>query len=202
MPGPKPPYVVPWKGETVLSPTVQISRFGVEYARPALDSACRDRDQILWAVCGGEPDGGPAYARELHPERQQEAMDGLLCAGCVGEPTRDSSGMLWVLPLLDFAGNTVWEGVRTVIPPLCQGCADHAKAFCPRLREGYVELRVGEAEPVGVMGTLHPRPGQQGRPDHDALVLYDSPDMPFTIARQSVRELRRTTVVAVVPAPS
>ncbi|MFI9772902.1 hypothetical protein ACIHJG_39630 [Streptomyces sp. NPDC052415] len=31
---------------------------------------------------------------------------------------------------------------------------------------------------------------------HDAFFVYDSPDMPFFIAHQAVRDRRRTTVVA------
>ncbi|MGP4089640.1 hypothetical protein [Streptomyces sp. KR55] len=56
-------------------------------------------------------------------------------------------------------------------------------------------LRVKEAEQIGVRGTLYPRPGDPGAPIDDALVLYDSPDLPFIVARQIVRELRRCTVV-------
>ena len=108
---------------------------------------------------------------------------------------RDEHGMLWVLPLLDAAVDTHWEGVHSAIPPLCAACAETAPRLCPRLREGHVQLRVREAEPIGVRGTLHPRPGGQDAPDPDALVLYDSPNLPFVVARQAVRELRRTTVV-------
>lgn len=68
--------------------------------------------------------------------------------------------------------------------------------LCPRLRKGHVRLRVREADLIGVRGTLHPRPGALGPPDSDALVRHDSPETPFVIARQAVRELRRTTVVA------
>ncbi|MFD7409333.1 hypothetical protein ACFV7R_43425 [Streptomyces sp. NPDC059866] len=56
-------------------------------------------------------------------------------------------------------------------------------------------LQVKEAEQIGVRGTLFPRPRETGAPVHDALVRYDSPDLPFIVARQVVRELRRCTVV-------
>ncbi|MFF5020246.1 hypothetical protein [Streptomyces sp. NPDC001165] len=78
---------------------------------------------------------------------------------------------------------------------MCEVRAERAPRLCPRLREGHVKLRVREAEPIGVRGTLYPRPGEHGEPDTDALVLYDSPDLPFVVAHQAVRELRRTTVV-------
>ncbi|MEW1700346.1 hypothetical protein [Streptomyces sp. NPDC091278] len=196
-----PPYVVPWAGETLLTPDLVTSQDGVAYADP-LHDATRRVDGVLWAVCGGDASsGGPEYASELHPERQREMMDGLLCAGCTREPERDARGALWLLPLLDLATDTVWETVRTVIPPLCSECADRTRQSCPRVREGHAELRVLEAEAVGVIGTLHPRPGQHSAPDPDRFVPYDSPDIAFTVARQVVRELRRITVVSVVQPP-
>ncbi|MEU7322695.1 hypothetical protein ABZ682_19385 [Streptomyces griseoviridis] len=70
----------------------------------------------------------------------------------------------------------------------------------PGLREGHVKLRVLEAEQIGVLGTLYPSPGTPGEPQADVLVLYDSPNLPFVLARQAVRELCRTTVVAFAPA--
>ncbi|MEU9480736.1 hypothetical protein [Streptomyces sp. NPDC048191] len=104
--------------------------------------------------------------------------------------------MLWLLPLPDddMPGNG-WEGLRTAVPPVCTVDADRAPKLCPRLRDGHVLLRVKEAELIGVRGTLHPRPGEPGLPTEDALVLFDSPDLPFVVARQVVRELRRCTVV-------
>ncbi|MFD9394164.1 hypothetical protein ACFWBB_26530 [Streptomyces sp. NPDC060000] len=169
---------------------------GIAYADPVKDALHRDLDSVLWVVCGGTATGGPAYAAELHPERQKTAMEGLLCAVCKAPAARDERGMLWILPLLDDATDLILEGVRTAVPPMCQSCAEKAPRLCPVLRDGHVELRVHEAEQIGVRGTLYPRPGEHGTPDPDALVLYDSRDLPFVVARQVVRELRRTTVVA------
>ncbi|MDH6629426.1 hypothetical protein M2271_007262 [Streptomyces sp. LBL] len=190
------PYVIPWKGETTLPGDIAVTSAGVAYADPVQDALHRDLDGVLWAMCGGTATGGPAYAAELHPERQKTTMEGLLCAGCKEPGDRDERGMLWILPLLDDAADTVWEGVHTAIPPMCATCADRAPRLCPQLGDGHVELRVREADQIGVRGTLHPRPGEPGEPDPNALALYDSPDLPFVIARQAVRELRRTTVVA------
>ncbi|GGZ82017.1 hypothetical protein GCM10010389_19890 [Streptomyces echinoruber] len=173
-----------------------VTATGIAYANPVADALHRDLDNVLWERCGGETTGGPAYAEKLHPQRQRTTMEQLLCAGCKAPAARDERGMAWVLPLLDNAPDTVWEGVRTAIPPLCGACADRVPRLCPRLREGHVELRVREAEQIGVRGTLHPSPGEQGPPDPDVLVMYDSPDLPFVVARQVVRELRLTTVVA------
>ncbi|MFE6186514.1 hypothetical protein ACFQ6U_19025 [Streptomyces sp. NPDC056465] len=193
---PEVPYVVPWTGETVPPVETEVTSRGVAYYNPFQDGFYRDQDNILWAICEGTRDGQPAYARELHPNRQKEAMHHLLCAGCSGPPARDEDGVLWLLPLLDDAEDTIWESVQTVIPPMCEGCASDSKQFCPRLRDGYVELRVQEAEKIGVRGTLYPRPDEEGDPDPDKLVLYDSPEEKFVIARQLVRELRGVTVIA------
>ncbi|MER7952081.1 hypothetical protein ABTY59_32285 [Streptomyces sp. NPDC096079] len=179
-----------------MVPETVVSARGVAYADPTLDTLLRHPDGIPWAACGGTPTGSPAYAQELHPKRQRAAMEGPQCAGCGYEPARDERGTLWLLPLLDDAADTVWEGVHTVTPPMCEICKTKATRFCPRLREGHVELRVQEAEKVGVRGTLYPRPGMPGEPDPDALVLFDTPDEAFVIARGLVRELRGVTVVA------
>ncbi|MFB7576370.1 hypothetical protein [Streptomyces sp. NPDC056165] len=187
--------MTPWTGESTSPAPVTVTAAGVAYADPIQDALARDLDGVLWTECGGTATGRPEYAAELHPERQRAAMDGLRCACCKGLAARDERGMLWVLPLLDDSVEASWEGVRSAIPPMCETCAEQAPSLCPRLRDGHVQLRVKEAEPIGVRGTLHPRPGEQGAPDPDALVLYNPPDLPFVIARQAVRELRRTTVV-------
>ncbi|MFJ7773219.1 hypothetical protein ACIQ1J_33780 [Streptomyces sp. NPDC097107] len=199
---PMAPYVTPWTGESVLAASVTVTASGVAYADPALDAHARDLDGVLWALCAGTATGRPEYAAELHPGRQRIAMEGLLCAGCGKPAARDDRGMLWVLPLLDGIVDGPWEDVRSVTPPMCEPCAEAAPMLCPRLRKGHVRLRVREAELIGVRGTLHPRPGAPGPPDSDALVRHDSPETPFVIARQAVRELRRTTVSAfLAPAP-
>ncbi|MET9776168.1 hypothetical protein ABZ023_18240 [Streptomyces sp. NPDC006367] len=189
------PYVTPWTGETTRPAPVTVTASGVIYTDPVQDGLARDLDGVLWTLCAGAATGRPEYAAELHPERQRAAMENLLCAGCKGTPARDERGMLWVLPLLDDTDGP-WEGVHTAIPPMCEQCAEAALLLCPRLRDGHVQLRVREAELIGVRGTLYPRPGTPGTPDPDALVLFDSPDLPFVVARQAVRELRCTTVVA------
>ncbi|MGW6603536.1 hypothetical protein [Streptomyces sp. NPDC055036] len=189
------PYVIPFTGELIPPADVVITAKGVAYADPIQDALRRDLDNVLWAVCGGESTGSPEYAADLHPDRQRTAMEQLRCAVCKKLGARDDRGMAWVLPLLDDTQATAWEGVRTVIPPMCEHCVETAPRRCPRLRAGHVELRAQEAEQVGVRGTLYPRPGEDGEPDPDAVVLYESPDLPFVIARQVVRELRSITVV-------
>jgi len=168
---------------------VTVTASGVAYTDPVQDALARDLDGVLWTLCGGKATGKPEYAAELHPERQKDAMEHFRCAGCKAPADRDEHGMLWVLPLLDDVPPESWEGVHAAIPP-------SARPACPRLREGHVKLRVREAELIGVRGTLYPRPGEPGALAQDALVLYDSPDLPFVVAHQAVRELRCTSVLA------
>ncbi len=193
------PYVVPMEGESALPMDLTITQDGVSCTDPVWDALSRDLEGVLWETWAGLPTGKPAYAEELHPDRQRAAMESLSCAGCKCPASRSELGMLWVLPVLDHAKDTVWEGARTVTPPMCEDCADKAKLRCPRLRKGYVELRVREAELIGVRGTLHPRPGSGEEPDPAALVLYYSADLPFVVARGLVRELTNVTLVATGP---
>ncbi|MFF8953903.1 hypothetical protein ACF09I_34655 [Streptomyces sp. NPDC014940] len=188
------PYVLPRTGELGPPIPVTVSPHGVSYPDPGQDAACRDPYGVLWEAREGTPTGPPAYLAELHPARQREAMEGLLCAGCREPADRNALGMLWLLPLLGAPADTCWEGVRSAIPPMCAACATLAPAVCPVLRDGHITLRVREAELVGVRGTLYPRLGELGTPDPDVLVLTDSDVMPYVVARQAVRELRRITV--------
>jgi hypothetical protein len=190
------PFVTPWTGESTTPPAVRVTDAGVAYEDAVLDALARDVDGVLWTVCGGTMTGRPEYTAELHPERQKTAMDLLLCAGCKEPVDRSDLGVPWVLPLRDAATDTRWEGVHSAIPPMCTRCSKVAPRFCPVLRRGYVELRVKEAEQIGVRGTLYPRPGEDGAPDPEAFVRYDSRELPFVVARQAVRELCRVTVVA------
>ncbi|MFD6024572.1 hypothetical protein [Streptomyces griseoluteus] len=190
------PYVLPRTGELGPPVPVVVTPAGVRYADPAQDQNWRDIDGTLWEVREGTPTGPPAYTAELHPARQREAMEQLRCAGCYGPADRGPEGMLWLIPLLGAAPDSRWEGVRAAVPPMCAVCADLAPRVCPVLREGHVTLRVREAEPIGVLGTLHPRAGEPGPPDPDALIVYDSDALPFVVARHAVRELRRVTVTS------
>ncbi|MDI3102055.1 hypothetical protein QJ054_34015 [Streptomyces sp. AN-3] len=189
------PYVTPWTGESTAAAPVAVTASGVAYADPVQDAIARDLDGTLWALCEGTAIGKPQYGAELHPERQRAAMEALLCACCTQPASRNEHGMLWVLPILDESVDTRWEGVRSAIPPMCEACALSAPPLCPWLRDGHVQLRVREAELIGVLGTLYPRPGSQEPLDPAAFVPHDSPNMPFVVARQAVRELRSITVV-------
>lgn len=93
------------------------------------------------------------------------------------------------LPLFD-GGDAYGEGVRSAIAPMCEACA----ASVPRLREGHVKLRVREADRSTCAGPSTRTPGHQTGSGRSP--LYDSPGLPLVLARQAVRELRLTTVIA------
>lgn len=188
------PYVIPRAGEIISHPTPVITPAGVHYADPAQDRLHRDLD-TLWEQCTGTPTGPPQHTAELHPARQKKAMEELLCGGCQAPAARHSDGMTWVLPLYDDTPPANWDGIHTTIPPMCTPCANTAPQWYPRLREGHVELHVREADHIGVHGTLYPRPDHPETPDPHALVPYNSPDLPFIVARHVVRELHRTTLI-------
>ncbi|MGC4950932.1 hypothetical protein ACLQ2N_32670 [Streptomyces sp. DT224] len=196
------PYIIPWAGEITLPEPLMITPGGVFYVDPRVDQRHRDDDDVLWEACGGQQTGPRIYAL-LHPARQREAMRNLLCATCGGPASRNADGMLWLMPLLAGppAEGTTWEGVQTTIPPSCEPCADRVTAGCPWLRDGHVRLRARVAEQIGVRGTRYSRTGQPSlAEDDDALVLYDSPDARYVVARHAVRELGWVAVEAVVTA--
>ncbi|MEU7086793.1 helix-turn-helix transcriptional regulator [Streptomyces achromogenes] len=197
------PFVVEWTGETRSPAALVMTPQGIAYANPGVDVASRV-DDVLWEARVGTRTGRPRHA-VLHPARLRDVMQELRCAGCKGLPDRTADGVPWVLPLLaDEAPGGGWEGVLTSIPPMCQDCASAATTLCPWLSDGYVKLRVRQAEHVGVRGNLYRRPGESETSpelvltDVDTLVRYDSPDLPFVVAREPVRELRECTVIELV----
>ncbi|MGP4089639.1 hypothetical protein [Streptomyces sp. KR55] len=112
------PYVIPWTGEFTPPTRIVISPAGVSYADATQDAAHRDLDGVLWEPCVGTRTGRPAYAEELHPQRQRDAMENFRCAVCRHPADRTPEGMLWLLPLLDDEiPVTGWEGVQTVSRP-------------------------------------------------------------------------------------
>lgn len=125
------PFVLRHKSETLASPTTVTTLRGITYASPGRDARHRDVDEVLWAVCAGTPTGSACYAEELHPDRQRTAMEQFLCAGCKKPAARDERGMAWILPLLDNATDTVWEGAQTAIPPVCEMCVVLSPQVCP-----------------------------------------------------------------------
>ncbi|MEU3073309.1 hypothetical protein [Streptomyces laurentii] len=130
-------------------------------------------------------------------ESQRFAMERLLCRVCAEPAERSRDGMLWLLPLPsdtpDQRRREDWpEGVMAIEPPVC---GEHARAAPPFWEGGYQVFYAAEAELVGVYGTLHPAPGVLADPV-ERILRFDDPRMPWMVATQFVRQLRRLTPAA------
>lgn len=99
--------------------------------------------------------------------------------------------MLWLFQA-DHADHQWPATIRTVAPPICRPDAETALDRCTVLRRGHLAVRVPEAEPIGVMGTLYSPHDRLTGPDE--LVLFpDTARLPFVLARHLVLELRGAT---------
>ncbi|UQW99114.1 hypothetical protein [Streptomyces sp. RerS4] len=169
-------------------PMVLMERSGLRYAGGSRQDQVDPVFEVLWERWGGAGIGAPEYA-VFDPEVQRRATDRLLCVHCLGWPDRDPrTGMLWLLHAQDDAD--VWPAdILTITPPICRLHARHAVERCAGLRLGYVAVRVREAEPVGVIGTLYDRHGAVV--SSDELVLFtDTHRIRHVLARYLVLELR------------
>ncbi|MET7534599.1 hypothetical protein [Streptomyces goshikiensis] len=119
---------------------------------------------------------------------QRRAADRLLCAYCMEPPQREpGEGMLWLLHTDPDAHQ--WPAdIRTSTPPICRPHAELALRRCATLRRRYLAVRVREAEPIGVRGTVYDQGGPGGP---DELVLFTERNrLRFVLGRDLVLELR------------
>ena len=123
-------------------------------------------------------------------------MRRLLCGICAGPPDRTEQGTLWLVT--DYRDDWPnWpEGMACTEPPVCLPCARLSVRACPRLRQGYVAIRVGTSAVAGVYGAQY----QAGQPFAiavtEAVVAFDDPAIRWTQASQLVRELSGCTIVS------
>jgi hypothetical protein len=179
-------YIAPHRDEYACDVTVYFNEAGdvcFEGERPE----DRDVEGTLWERWSGDP-SGPLEMALHHPARQREVMEELRCGVCRGEPDRDHRGMLWLL----HADGSVEDlsfptDIMTATPPVCRRDARRALRACERLQEGFVTVRVREAEIVGVRGTVY---SPTAPPEIDREVRLDEPAIRQVVARQLMRELR------------
>lgn len=206
------PYITLREGEEASSTVTLAARprgfkgGGLYYT----DEGPRDRDErgVLWARCsqnrqGNQVLGKPSWS-EVHPSRQRECMEALLCQGCAQQPSRTSLGYLFLATPPPGATTTDWvEGHQTAQPPLCLEHAVVATERCGHLlREGVVALRSRVPRLYGVLGTVYesnglapPEPMELGPECDDAPLSYKvRRHTPWILASQLVRELRGVTV--------
>lgn len=185
-------YIAPLTWEEPCDLKVILTRDGVTYGEDETSSD-RDVDGILWERWGGTPTATRERRwSEHYPVRQYASMDGLLCAGCGRETDHEPGrGRRWILPAEPDADVDWSQPLKTTTPPLCRACTLTKPSRCEVLREGFVELRVREAELVGVRGTLY---SPTAPPRRREFVSFDHPDISRIVAQQLVRELRGAVV--------
>ncbi|MFI5859348.1 hypothetical protein [Streptomyces parvulus] len=203
------PYITMRKGEEP-APVTMLSASparGLYYA----DEGPGDRDDrgVLWARCSQNRDGnavlGEPRWKDVHPARQRECMEALLCQGCVQQPSKTDLGYLFIATRPADATSTDWiEGYRTAQPPLCLVHAKTAVDRCGHLlKRGAVALRSRVPRLYGVLGTYYldrglqpPEPIETDPEEEDVPLPYKTRRYtPWILASQLVRELRGVTVV-------
>ena len=182
------PYVTAWSAEQDLKCSLVARPDGLGYAGELPGD--RDEHGVLWAaVAERNGEGRPEFAR-VHPAPQRRVMSELLCQVCAGPADRTSDGVLWLLRdhRHDWAR---WpEGMASVEPPVCVGCAALSAKRCPALQRGVVAVRVREFAVAGVWGTLY-RPGLFGPVAVKAVrIAYSDPLARWVVAAALIRELR------------
>lgn len=188
------PFIAAWSGERTVRRRITWRSDGIAYA----DEEPADRDQhgVLWrGRARARGVGRPRYG-EVHPARQRDAMEHLLCQVCGAPADRDERGTLWLLQdtRSDWRG---WpEDALTTHPPVCMPCARQAVDLCPHLRGRYAVVRVRESDPCAVAGTLW-QPTALGAPQRlgNHVVSYQDPAARWVTAGQLVRSLHGCSLV-------
>lgn len=188
------PYVTAWSAEHDLECSLVARRDGLGYANELPND--RDEHGVLWAaVAERRGEGRPEFSR-VHPARQRQTMSELSCQVCAGPADRTSDGVLWLMRDYrhDWAG---WpEGMASVEPPVCAGCASISLRRCPALQRGAVAVRVREFAVAGVRGALY-RPGTFGPlAIKDVRLAYGDPLARWVVAAALIRELRGCSFVS------
>ncbi|MFD8258661.1 hypothetical protein ACFV19_06860 [Streptomyces griseoluteus] len=183
-----PLYIAPREGEFLCDVDVLFDEHGHVYYKDERPED-RDVDGILWERWGGVPSGPVAMAHH-HPVRQREVMDaGPKCGICGGEPDRDERGVLWLLHVdADTRETLAFPGdITTATPAVCRTDAFRALKACEVLQEGFIAVRVREAEVIGVRGTVY---SPTGPPLLEQVVRLDDDAIHRVAARQLMRPLR------------
>jgi hypothetical protein len=154
----------------------------------------RDLRDVLWARCTqnrrddcGMPTGRPLW-KLMHPSRQRECMEQMLCQICV-KPAKTPLG--WVF--LNGPDWTPTEGAKelTAQPPVCAKHIKAAATLCPHL-DGQPRVHLVQRAPLyGVHGTIYGF-GEEGIKVvgiPDAPLPYGHPNTATFLASQLVRRL-------------
>ncbi|AXG78268.1 hypothetical protein [Streptomyces paludis] len=157
----------------------------------------RDKHGNLWARMEETPGPSKVLYHSMHPRRQRECMEHMLCQVCREPADRNRQGWLFIDWQRVESPPTWPERSLTSMPPVC---AEHARVSarqCPHLRHGpYVVLRARKAPLYGVAGIVY-RLTLNGwvTTEDDVLSAYSKKRLPGMLASRLFRELRGVTVV-------
>ncbi len=188
------PYVAMWSGETVEPPgVVERPGRGIGYMDEILTD--RDKREILWDRATVGPGRGTPQFASIHTLRQRSAMRRMLCQVCACPADETEDGVLWLLSDTIKDSPNWPDNVLGAEPPTCLPCAQYSVSVCPRLRRGYVALRVRHRPQYGVQGLVYRAGSPFPWPTSDQAVAFDSPAIRWTVASTLLRDLSGCTIV-------
>ncbi|MER5968164.1 hypothetical protein ABT112_00195 [Streptomyces sp. NPDC002055] len=155
----------------------------------------RDRDRFgaLWARKSQRIGQGHPQLAGIHPRRQRQAMERLLCQVCGLAADTTELGVLWMEPAVDGVALLP----TSTHPPVCVPCAVASRARCPRIRRTGVHVfRVANPMPGGIIG-IHYYPGLDGVlvPDGALHTSYEDNEVRWILAQQMIMSLDGITMV-------
>ncbi|MER7497026.1 hypothetical protein ABT033_31075 [Streptomyces pharetrae] len=184
------PFITAWSPEIVRVPPLGAGRGG-------LTMRGHDRDDLgmLWQPFGDAPGVGEPRHGTVHGPRQRLAMRKRLCQTCRAPADHDERGFLWLLEGRADDPDWLFEGVRTMHPPVCRRCA-LAAAQIPYLRKRAVAIRVQQPEVDCVYGQPHHRSWGGPVPGAPRTVSLQQPEARWMLGAQLVVSLHGCTPVS------
>ncbi|MFF4421529.1 hypothetical protein ACFY04_12205 [Streptomyces sp. NPDC001549] len=135
----------------------------------------------------------------MHPLRQRECMNRLLCQVCA-KPAETSTGTMFLEWQRPGEGPKDPTRITTDMPPVCSPCLPLSLRHCPFLpdEKTAVLLLVRKSVLSGVSGTLY-RIGANGNgwttSERDVYSSFNKPRYPGMLAQRLHRKLRGVTVM-------
>lgn len=193
------PYITAWSEEQNLPYTlVERPGGGIAYRDETL--ADRDRNGVLWFRTPFRlGQGRPEFGR-IHPLRQRQTMQRLLCQVCAGPADRTEDGVLWLLKDHREDWPSWPDHMGVTEPPICVPCVQVSLRLCPALRRGAVVVRADSFMLAGVHGPLY-RGGSKLTATGAATVTFEDPAIRWVRAVSLVRELRDCTIIPLTDLP-
>jgi hypothetical protein len=190
------PYITRWSSERArVKPRVVVrpDRRGIGYS----DERTYDRGPhgVLLDRSPSLPGKGRPMFGNVHPLRQQLAMQGLLCQVCGKPADRNENGVLWLIGE-DLRTQQSWAAdLTTSHPPLCLPCAVQSVQVCPHLRTHYTALRVSTFVLAGVFGALYRPERPYPVPVDTRVIAFDDPLIGWVRAGQLIMDLKTYSIV-------